>query len=93
MAYKSGEFAPWATRTDGVLLEYNTALETGLSDSQVMIAKEKYGINELDKEDPTPLWQLVLEQFDDTLVKVLLIAAAVSFTLALTGSFCRRERL
>ena len=54
----------------------------GLSDSQVLQKREEHGWNELDKEDPTPLWKLVLEQFDDTLVKILLAAAAVSFALA-----------
>ncbi|KAL7535384.1 hypothetical protein ACHAXR_006456 [Thalassiosira sp. AJA248-18] len=54
----------------------------GLSDDQVLKKREECGWNELDKEDPTPLWHLVLEQFDDTLVKILLAAALVSFVLA-----------
>ena len=55
---------------------------TGLSTDQVEKKRAEYGWNELDKEDPTPLWKLVLEQFDDTLVKILLAAAVVSFALA-----------
>jgi len=55
----------------------------GLSDAQVEKQREKHGYNELDQEEGKPLWKLVLEQFDDTLVKILLLAAAVSFGLAL----------
>mmetsp|Transcript_6027 Transcript_6027/g.13186 ORF Transcript_6027/g.13186 Transcript_6027/m.13186 type:complete len:1048 (+) Transcript_6027:98-3241(+) len=54
----------------------------GLSSAQVESKREEHGWNELDKEDPTPLWELILEQFDDTLVKILLVAAVVSFVLA-----------
>ncbi len=42
-----------------------------------------YGTNELTAEPGTPFWKLVLKQFDDLLVKILLVAAAISFLLAI----------
>ena len=61
---------------------HGTSITTGLTTSQLESKHAEYGYNELDKEDPTPLWKLVLEQFDDTLVKILLAAAGISFVLA-----------
>jgi len=61
---------------------FNVGVERGLSPDQVKKNLEKYGPNELPAEEGKTLWQLVLEQFDDLLVKILLLAAVISFVLA-----------
>ena len=58
----------------------------GLSTSEANSRLTKYGPNELPDDPPTPWWKLVLQQFDDLLVKMLLAAAAVSTALAFTES-------
>merc|ERR1711910_304751 len=56
--------------------------ERGLSQSQVEENKKKYGPNELPVEAGKTIFELILEQFDDLLVKILLLAAIISFVLA-----------
>nr|CCA24190.1 hypothetical protein SELMODRAFT_102055 [Albugo laibachii Nc14] len=70
------------TPTAGVLDHFKVVETKGLSSDQVNEQRRTYGYNELAKEEKTSLWKLVLEQFDDALVKILLGAAAVSFILA-----------
>ncbi|KAK8814337.1 hypothetical protein WA158_008199 [Blastocystis sp. Blastoise] len=62
------------------LLKTNKKL--GLTEEEAKKRLEEYGRNELDEEPPTPLWKLVLAQFDDFLVKILLVSALLSFILA-----------
>lgn len=61
---------------------FNVNVERGLSPAEVKKNLDKYGPNELPAEEGKTLWQLVLEQFDDLLVKILLLAAVISFVLA-----------
>ncbi|TPP62814.1 Calcium-transporting ATPase [Fasciola gigantica] len=73
----------YAKEVNEVLAHFDVDAETGLSDEQVKRQAAKYGPNELPAEETKPLWRLVLEQFDDLLVKILLLAAIISFVLAL----------
>lgn len=62
--------APWTLSA----LEAARALAVdpalGLSSAEVERRREAIGPNELSREPATPLWKLVLAQFDDMLVKV-----------------------
>lgn len=75
-------FYAWSWSVEQCLKEYNVRLDKGLNSYEVEKQREKYGWNELKKEKGKPLWRLVLEQFDDMLVKILLVAAFISFVLA-----------
>ncbi|KAL3141521.1 Calcium-transporting ATPase 3, endoplasmic reticulum-type [Trebouxia sp. C0010 RCD-2024] len=66
-----------------VLRLLNVDPGVGLSDAEVVEARAKYGSNEQPPEKGTPFWKLVLKQFDDLLVKILIVAAVVDFGIAL----------
>uniref|UniRef100_A0A671UM96 Calcium-transporting ATPase n=1 Tax=Sparus aurata TaxID=8175 RepID=A0A671UM96_SPAAU len=61
---------------------FNVNESTGLSLEQVKKQRERYGANELPAEEGKSLWELVVEQFEDLLVRILLLAACISFVLA-----------
>ncbi|KAJ1923115.1 hypothetical protein IWQ60_006086 [Tieghemiomyces parasiticus] len=65
-----------------VLAAFNVDPQVGLNSQQVQQSRAQYGPNALPEDDPTPLWEMILEQFKDQLVIILLISAAVSFVLA-----------
>ncbi|XP_038645059.1 sarcoplasmic/endoplasmic reticulum calcium ATPase 2 [Scyliorhinus canicula] len=67
---------------DEVLAYFNVNETTGLSLEQVKKHKERWGPNELPAEEGKSLWELVVEQFEDLLVRILLLAACISFVLA-----------
>jgi Ca2+ transporting ATPase len=69
--------------TADVLKHFQVTEGAGLSDSRVEALRNQYGANALPEEPPTPIWELILEQFKDQLVIILLGSAAVSFVLAL----------
>ncbi|CAF1095116.1 unnamed protein product [Adineta ricciae] len=74
---------PWTKTKEDVAAFYNVEEIKGLSEERVKRDLERYGPNELPAEEGKPLWKLILEQFDDLLVKILLAAACISFVLAL----------
>ncbi|KAI0019550.1 calcium-transporting ATPase sarcoplasmic/endoplasmic reticulum type [Xylariomycetidae sp. FL0641] len=73
----------FAKPIEAVLGHFGVDAAAGLTDEQVIDLRTKHGKNAIPEEPPTPLWELVLEQFKDQLVLILLGSAAVSFILAL----------
>ncbi|XP_027718622.1 sarcoplasmic/endoplasmic reticulum calcium ATPase 1 isoform X1 [Vombatus ursinus] len=68
--------------TEECLAYFGVNENSGLSPDQVKRHLEKYGPNELPAEEGKSLWELVIEQFEDLLVRILLLAACISFVLA-----------
>lgn len=69
--------------THAVLKHFQVTESQGLSEVRAVKSRQQYGTNSLPEDPPTPLWRLVLEQFKDQLVVILLGSAAISFILAL----------
>lgn len=74
---------PWAASVEDALTHFSVNAETGLTTAHAAKNAELYGRNELPEEEGTPLWELILEQFKDQLVLILLASAVISFVLAL----------
>ena len=72
---------------------FNVTLEQGLSEEQVKQQMDEYGANQLLEPEKKSLWELVAEQFDDLLVRILLLSALVSFLLAYFNSDQKEEGL
>lgn len=56
----------------------------GLSQSEAAIRLKAIGRNELPPPKHPSLWEQILEQFEDNLVRILLLAAVISLFIALT---------
>ncbi|MCO5568310.1 hypothetical protein L7F22_022009 [Adiantum nelumboides] len=80
----SKTYAAWAKAVEEVANDLLVDVNSGLSSMAVEEKRSRFGWNELAKPESKPFWKLVAEQFDDTLVQILLAAAGVSFILALT---------
>uniref|UniRef100_A0A673NJU0 Calcium-transporting ATPase n=1 Tax=Sinocyclocheilus rhinocerous TaxID=307959 RepID=A0A673NJU0_9TELE len=61
------------------LAYFSVSETTGLAPDQVKKNQDKYGFN---GEERKSIWELVVEQFEDLLVRILLLAACISFVLA-----------
>ena len=70
-------YPAWSRTVEEVLAHHRVDLAVGLSQAEVEQRQAEHGFNELEKPPSTPVWKLILAQFDDTLVKVSCQAAAV----------------
>jgi Ca2+-transporting ATPase len=68
----------YALNQEEVLKRLGTDSDKGLSSSQLHVAQERYGSNELTEAPPTPLWRKFLAQFNDLVIWVLIGAALIS---------------
>ncbi|XP_064392780.1 sarcoplasmic/endoplasmic reticulum calcium ATPase 2-like isoform X2 [Halichondria panicea] len=73
---------PYTKTTKEILDHYQVNGTEGLSEQRVAEQRKRFGTNELPAEEGKSLLALLLEQFDDLLVKILLLAAVISFVLA-----------
>ncbi|XP_073139588.1 calcium-transporting ATPase 4, endoplasmic reticulum-type-like [Henckelia pumila] len=80
---KKGDYYPaWSEDVKECQEKYQVNKDYGLSADDVSKRREIHGFNELEKHEGPSILRLVLDQFNDTLVRILLVAAVVSFVLA-----------
>ncbi|KAL0309796.1 UNVERIFIED_CONTAM: Calcium-transporting ATPase 1, endoplasmic reticulum-type [Sesamum radiatum] len=75
-------FCAWAKEIQECEKYYGTNRVSGLRSGDAIIKHEIYGYNELEKHEGKSFWHLILDQLNDTLVRILLAAAIISFMLA-----------
>lgn len=75
-------FPAWARDVRDCEKHYGVNVRYGLRSEEVSKRRQRHGYNELEKHDGPSVWSLILEQFSDTLVRILLAAAVISFVLA-----------
>jgi Ca2+-transporting ATPase len=72
----------WHSRTAQQVADaLGTGLETGLTTDQAKARLAEYGSNELAERPRPGFWQLLLGQFNNFIIIILIVAAAVSFLL------------
>jgi Ca2+-transporting ATPase len=60
----------------------------GLTTAQVESSRQKYGENVLSRREPEPWWKLYLEKFEDPVIRILTIAAAIAIAVgAASGDY------
>ena len=64
---------------DSIVQEFD--VEKGLTDEQVKLNREKYGLNKLDEGKKDSLLKLFLKQFNNSMFIILIIASVISFFL------------
>ncbi|KAJ6842643.1 calcium-transporting ATPase 1, endoplasmic reticulum-type-like [Iris pallida] len=75
-------FPAWSRTIPECEAEFKVSADRGLTSAEASSRLSLHGPNELEKHSGPSVLQLVLDQFNDTLVRILLVAAVVSFVLA-----------
>lgn len=58
--------------------KYDTNINTGLTNDQVTLRINEYGLNTIQEAKKKSIWQMFIAQFTDVLIIVLLVAAVIS---------------
>ena len=77
---------PFAQNSDEIIKEFNSNKNDGLYDKQIANLSEKFGKNELQHKKKKSIIIKFLEQFKDTMIIILLIAAIISFATAIKNN-------
>ncbi len=72
-----------AKENEAVLADLVTDQKLGLTSDEVKSRQEKYGENKLQEKKKKTMFQRFMDQFKDPMIIILLIAAAISFGLAI----------
>ena len=75
-------FKPFLKTPEEVLKFYGTDPVKGLNDAQVEENRKKFGSNVFPPPPKKPIWKMILEQFEDKMVLVLLFAVILGFIFA-----------
>jgi len=71
--------ATWhALRAEDVITQLGTLADKGLSSEEVQARMEIYGPNQLKEAQPVTFWQMLLDQFNNFVVIMLIVAAIIS---------------
>lgn len=57
----------------------------GLTDSEVIQSRNLYGANIITPPPQTPWWKLLLEKFEDPIIKILIVAAIIAIAVGVTN--------
>jgi len=57
----------------------------GLTDSEVLKNREQFGANIITPPPKTPWWKLLLEKFNDPIIKILIVAAIIAISIGITN--------
>lgn len=75
---------PYSSKIEDLIKELGTDAAKGLTSKQVVELQAKYGKNELKAKKKKTLFSKFMDQFKDAMIIILLVAAIISFVIALT---------
>lgn len=70
-----------STEVDEVKNEFQTDINKGLTDSEVIKNREKYGENALKEKAKKSIFSMITDQFKDYMIIILIVAAIISIAL------------